>query len=44
MRAKVRVHEYEDGSMSVFHDRLRLGRYDRQGCPLATSNGAGGTA
>ena len=44
VRAKVRVHEYEDGGMSVFHDRLRLGRYDRQGCPLATSNGAGGTA
>ena len=25
--AKVRVHEYEDGSLAVFHEQLRPGRY-----------------
>ena len=40
VRAKVQVHEHEDGSMAVFHDRHRLGRYDRQGCTLLASNGA----
>ena len=41
VRAKVRVHEYEDGTMAVFHGKLRLGRYDREGRRLAASNGAG---
>ena len=41
VRAKVRVHEYEDGSLAVFHERRRLGRYDRAGRPLAASGGAG---
>ncbi len=44
VRAKVRVHEYEDGTMAVFHDKLRLGRYDREGRPLAASNGARGAS
>ena len=30
-RAEVRVHEYENGSLSVFHGSLALGRYDRNG-------------
>ena len=42
VRAKVRVHEYEDGGMAVFHGKLRLGRHDRRGCPLATSAASGG--
>ena len=31
VRAKVTVHEYEDGAMAVFHGTLRLGRYDAKG-------------
>lgn len=32
VRAKVMVHEYEDGSMGVFHEgKRRLGFYDREG-------------
>ncbi len=32
VRAKVVVHEYEDGSMGVFHEgKRRLGSYDREG-------------
>ena len=27
VQAKVKVHEYEDGGMAVFHDIRRLGRY-----------------
>ena len=30
-RAEVGVHEYEDGSLSVLHGSLALGRYDRNG-------------
>ena len=44
VRAKVRVHEYEDGTMAVFHEKLHLGRYDREGRPLAASNGARGAS
>ena len=31
VRAKVSVHEYEDGSKAVFHGATRLGRYDARG-------------
>ena len=31
VRAKVEVHEYEDGGMAVFHGVTRLGRYDARG-------------
>ena len=32
VRAKVVVHEYEDGSMAVVHEgKRRLGFYDREG-------------
>jgi len=31
VRAKVSVHEYEDGGLAVFHGTLRLGRYDATG-------------
>ena len=31
VRAKVMVHEYEDGSMAVFHGGRRLGRWDARG-------------
>ena len=30
--------------MAVFHDKLRLGRYDREGRPLTASNGTKGTS
>jgi hypothetical protein len=41
VRAKVRIHECEDGTMAVVHNKLRLGRHDREGRRLAASNGAG---
>ncbi|MCY3810006.1 MAG: ISNCY family transposase [Gemmatimonadetes bacterium] len=31
VRAKVSVHEYEDGATAVFHGTRRLGRYDARG-------------
>ena len=31
VRARVVVHEYCDGSMSVYHGKRRLGRYDSEG-------------
>lgn len=31
VRAKVRVHEYEDGPMAIFHGTRRLARYDANG-------------
>ena len=31
VRAKVEVHEYEDGSTAVFRGTRRLGRYDTNG-------------
>ena len=32
---EVTVHEYEDGSLSVFDGRKRLARYDRHGTPVS---------
>ena len=34
-RTEVTVHEYEDGSLSVFDGRKRLARYDRDGTPVS---------
>ena len=31
VRARVRVHEYEDGAMAIFHGTRRLARYDANG-------------
>lgn len=31
-KAKVIVHEYEDGSLSLFHGPRCIGRYDKTGC------------
>lgn len=31
VRAKVMVHEYSDGSMSIYHGKRRVGSYDRDG-------------
>ena len=31
VRAKVRVHEYEDGAMAIFHGTRRLARYNANG-------------
>ena len=40
VRAKVQVHEYEDGGMAVFHDIRRLGRYAANGRLLDTLSGS----
>ena len=40
VRAKVKVHEYEDGGMAVFHGIRRLGRYDANGRFLDTLSGS----
>ena len=39
-QAKVKVHEYEDGGMAVFHDIRRLGRYATNGRLLDTLSGS----
>ena len=31
VRAKVRVHEYENGAMAIFHGTRRLARYNANG-------------
>ena len=31
VRAKVVVHEYEDGSMAVYHGKRKVGNYDSEG-------------
>ena len=40
VRAKVSVHEYEDGAVAVFHGTLRLGRYDAGGRRLDKAGAA----
>ena len=40
VRATVRVHEYPDGSLAVFHGPRWLGRYSGDGTPLQTSRAA----
>lgn len=37
VRAKVRVHEYPDGTLAVFHGPRNLARYDEKGCLLDQS-------
>ena len=39
VRATVKVHQYHDGGLAIFHGRLCLGRYDDKGVPI----GAPGT-
>ena len=34
VRATVKVHQYPDGGLAIFHGRLCLGRYDSNGVPL----------
>ena len=34
VRASVKVHQYPDGGLAIFHGRLCLGRYDSDGVPL----------
>ena len=34
VKATVKVHQYPDGSLAVFHGRRCLGRYDRKGVPI----------
>ena len=34
VRATVKVHQYPDGGLAIFHGRLCLGRYDSDGVPL----------
>jgi transposase len=40
VRATVRVHEYPDGSLAVFHGPRCLGRYTADGTPLETARAA----
>jgi transposase len=40
VRATVRVHEYPDGSLAVFHGPRCLGRYTGDGTPLGASRAA----
>ena len=40
VRARVMVHEYEDGAMAVFHGTGRLGRYDARGRLLKRAGAA----
>jgi transposase len=34
VKAAVKVHQYPDGGLAIFHGRLCLGRYDSNGVPL----------
>jgi transposase len=34
VKATVKVHQYPDGGLAIFHGRLCLGHYDRNGVPL----------
>ncbi len=40
VRAKVTVHEYEDGGMAIFHGIQRLARHDTNGSLLDTLGGS----
>ena len=37
VKATVRVHQYPDGGLAIFHGRLCLGRYDSAGGPIGAS-------
>ena len=43
VRAKVRVHEYEDGAMAIFHGTRRLARYNANGRLLDRAEAGCGT-
>jgi hypothetical protein len=34
VKARVKVHQYHDGSHAIFHGPRCLGRYDRKGAPV----------
>jgi hypothetical protein len=34
VKASVKVHQYPDGGLAIFHGRRCLGRYDRAGVPI----------
>jgi hypothetical protein len=34
VKARVRLREYPDGTLAVFHGPRRIARYDRDGLPL----------
>ena len=38
VKATVRVHQYPDGGLAIFHGRLCLGRYDSAGGPIGASS------
>jgi transposase len=38
VKARVRVHEYPDGTLAVFHGPRRLARYSQQGDPIDDAN------
>ncbi len=38
VKARVRVHEYPDGTLAVFHGPRRLARYSQHGDPIAEPN------
>ena len=40
VRATVKVHQYPDGGLAIFHGRLCLGRYDGNGVPLGDASAA----
>ena len=40
VKATVKVHQYPDGGLAIFHGRLCLGRYDGNGVPLRRSSAA----
>jgi hypothetical protein len=44
VKATVKVHQYPDGGLAVFHGRRCLGRYDNAGVPIGESGAAGTTA
>jgi len=37
VKATVRVHQYPDGGLAIFHGRLCLGRYDSAGVPIGAA-------
>lgn len=40
VKAAVKVHQYPDGTLAIFHGRRCLGRYDRDGVPVAETRTA----
>ena len=42
VKASVKVHQYPDGRLAIFHGRRCLGRYDAAGVPIGEPAAAGG--